>query len=77
VDTLRDLELLIESRYPIIAIESFEEQRVELILQRTGLDLEMPLFVWTVADGLRRSGSDAPLPDGKNPARALAMVADL
>lgn len=77
MDTLRDLELLIESRYPIIAIESFEEQRVELILQRTALDLEMPLFVWTVADGLRRSGSDTPLPDGKNPARALAMVADL
>lgn len=75
--TLGDLELLIESRYPIIALESFEEQRVEQILPRTALDLQMPLYVWTVADGLRRPGPGTPLPDGKNPARALAAVTDL
>jgi len=76
VDPLRELGLLIESRYPIIAIASVEEQRVEEILQRTAITLETPLYVWTVADGLRRMGSTNPFPDGKNPAKALAAIAE-
>lgn len=74
MDPLRELGLLIESRYPIIAIESVEEQRVEELLERTAINLGIQIYVWTVADGLRPMGSGTPLPNGKNPAKALAAV---
>jgi hypothetical protein len=39
---LEDLERLILSRYPIIAVESHEEERVETALQAMAAKLEIP-----------------------------------
>ncbi|MGH7382268.1 MAG: hypothetical protein ACREKR_08580 [Candidatus Methylomirabilales bacterium] len=33
MEVLKDLELLVLSRYPIIAVETYEEERIEEILK--------------------------------------------
>src|SRR3989304_2919506 len=75
MEVLNDLELLILSRYPFIAVESYEEVRVEELLQRIAAKLGIPLFVWSVTRGLERAGAGSPIYDTKEPLKALANVA--
>lgn len=49
-----DLDLLVRGHTPIIAIESFEEQRVLDYLLNTPRKLSTPLFKWSVTEGLER-----------------------
>jgi len=70
MDALRTLEILITSRTPLIAIETLEEERVA---QR----LRIPLFVWTMTRGLRRTGALNALYDTKEPLKALRNLAGL
>ncbi len=51
---LHDLELILNSRTPIIVIESKEELRVIELFTRLGMRLQHPLFRWSITDGLRR-----------------------
>jgi hypothetical protein len=49
-----DLTLILKSRFPLVIIETPEEPRVLALLERiTNLE-EMPLFKWSVTDGIRR-----------------------
>lgn len=75
MDALRDLELLIHSRYPIIAVETYEEERIEEGLKRVAAKLDIPLFLWTVTEGLGRSGEGNPIYDTKHPLKALGNLA--
>lgn len=75
MDILKDLELLINSRYPIIAVETYEEERVEEALQQIATRLSIPLFVWTVTEGLKRIGIDNPIYDTQHPIKALNNLA--
>ncbi len=74
---LRDLQLLIESRYPIIAVEALDEDRVEQALRRVAGRMSLPLFTWTVSQGLRRHDAEAAIYDTHEPAAALAAAASL
>ena len=49
----RDLEVMIASRFPIIAIESQEEGRVLQLLSRIAAAKGIGCQVWSVAEGLR------------------------
>ncbi|MEJ2528707.1 MAG: AAA family ATPase [Gammaproteobacteria bacterium] len=51
---LHDLELTLNSRTPIIVIESQEELRIIQLLTQLGMRLPHPLFRWSVTDGLQR-----------------------
>lgn len=51
---LQDLRLLLASRYPIIVIETWEEQRALTSLRRLALEQALPMYSWTVTEGLRR-----------------------
>jgi len=53
-DTLRDLAVVIRSRFPVVQIETREETRMMRLLERAANLEGWPLFVWTVADGLKR-----------------------
>src|SRR5207245_5557708 len=53
---LGDLELMIQSRYPFIAVETAEEDRLETTLSQVAGDLRVPFFVWTLTNGLHRFG---------------------
>jgi len=77
MDALRTLEILISSRTPLIAIETLEEERVEQALERVAQRLRIPLFVWTMTRGLRRSGSLEPLYDTKELLKALRNLSEL
>lgn len=53
-DTLQDLALIIRSRFPIVQIETREETRIMKLLERVTNLENWPLFVWSIADGLKR-----------------------
>jgi AAA+ superfamily predicted ATPase len=72
---LRDLELTIQSRYPFVAVETPEEDRLEKGLLDIAEDLQVPFFVWTVTSGLRRAGLPNAMYDTQQPLRALNTVA--
>jgi SpoVK/Ycf46/Vps4 family AAA+-type ATPase len=72
---LRDLELMIQSHYPLIAIETSEEDRLERILAEVATSLRVPFLVWTVTAGLKRYGNPNSIYDTQTPAKALNNVA--
>lgn len=53
-DTLQDLALIIRSRFPIVQVETREETRIMKLLERVTNLENWPLFVWSIADGIRR-----------------------
>ncbi len=73
---LRDLRLLLASRYPIILIETWEERRALKLLRRIALEQALPIFSWNVLDGLRREEfTDTPSQKtNADPYAALAQI---
>lgn len=59
-DTLNRLKILINSSTPIVVMETSEETRAVSTVRAACADLNMATFEWTIADGLVRSGSNAP-----------------
>ncbi|MES2353502.1 MAG: AAA family ATPase [Pseudomonadota bacterium] len=58
----KDLTLIIRSQFPIVVVETQEELRLLGLLERiANLEGQM-LFVWSVADGLRRHEKPDPIP---------------
>ncbi len=53
---VHDLGIMIESRIPIIVIQSIEEVRVLDTITRLGVKRGASLFKWTATDGLNRLG---------------------
>src|SRR2546426_8361084 len=72
---LSDLALMIQSRYPFIAVETSEEDRLETTLSQVAGDLRVPFFVWTLTNGLHRFGLPNALYDSQQPLKALNNVA--
>ncbi len=56
LDPLDELEILIRARYPIIYVVSWEEERVERYLREIAEKRNKNLFVWTVTQGITKSG---------------------
>jgi MoxR-like ATPase len=71
---LRDLELMIQSHYPLIAIETLEEARLERILAEVATSLRVPFFVWSLTTGLKRYGSLNSIYDSQTALKALNNV---
>ncbi len=71
IDTQRELELLVRSRLPFLAVHGADEERIEDLLGRTARALDLPLYVWTLTRGLLRSGSLRGLERGKTLDQAL------
>jgi len=61
MNDLHDLTLILQSRFPIVVVETHEEPRVLALLEQA-VNLEGgALFVWSIADGLRRSINTQPV----------------
>ncbi|PYQ10458.1 MAG: AAA family ATPase [Acidobacteria bacterium] len=73
-DPLKDLQLLIKSRYAIIVLETTEATRAETLLRRLAAQLPLPFFLWSRTKGLRRDGGDSPIYGTADPGQALATV---
>ena len=66
MNPLDRLKILINSSTPIVVMETVEEVRALSLVRAACSDLNMAMFEWSVADGLVRSGSNAPvLPGGE------------
>ena len=60
-DTLNRLKVLINSSTPIVVMETSEEMLGVNMVRSACSELNMAVFEWTIADGLVRSGSNAPV----------------
>jgi hypothetical protein len=77
VENIRDLELLVLSRTPIIAIESAEEDRVRRQVEALALGQEMPWFEWKATTGLKRAGLPDAMYDTTKPSAALRTMTEM
>lgn len=73
-DPLKDLELLIRSRYGLILLETAEPERAAALLGHVADRLSLPSFTWTRTRGLRRVDRDGPVYNTQEPAAALAHI---
>ncbi len=73
---VRDLDVLIRARYPLVYLVSWEEQRLDSILDETARRHGKALLGWSVTKGLRRlGGARTPAPEGaRDPIEALAAI---
>src|SRR2546423_5189104 len=69
-----ELRLLVNSRHPIITIETPEEERVEELLFDIANELGVPLYTWSVTTGLAKFHG-APIYNSDNPEQALSNLA--
>lgn len=74
MDRFNDLEVLIDSRYPIICIETYEERRAEEILTRICRSIQLPFFHWVATQGLTRSGEPNPVIETATAMQALNFI---
>lgn len=72
-----ELELLIASRFPIIAIETQEEQRAIELLKRCAGRRNLPVFTWSVTGGWKATNMQVPLTLPLDPPAALRHVAQV
>ena len=71
-----ELRLLINSRNPIIAVETAEEDRLVRLLTELAVELCIPFYTWSVTAGLSRI-EGAPVYDTTDPAHCLANIAEV
>ena len=72
-----ELETLVRARYPLIYIISWEERRVEALLQGLTERRGKRLFVWTCTDGVQalEGGLSVPVdPAARDPLQALDFI---
>jgi len=60
VDPLERLKVLIDSSTPVVVIETVEESRAVELVKAACSQLSLPVFEWSIADGLSRCGGNAP-----------------
>jgi AAA+ superfamily predicted ATPase len=75
----KELDVLIRARYPIVYIETWEEERIEKTLQDIAKKREKDFYIWTVTDGLMRGDLESPQASGRahkttDPVAALDVV---
>ena len=73
-DSARDLEVLIRSRYPVVAVDTLEEDRLLELLGRVARRLDVPLYTWSRTQGLVREGKDQATYDTADPFKMLAHL---
>jgi len=74
-DVLRDLLLLLQSRYGLLHVDTEEEDRALSLLHHVADQLGVPLFTWTRIKGITRVDSQGSIFDTKEPGKAMAHVA--
>jgi hypothetical protein len=73
-DALKDLQLLVRSRYGLIYVDTPEEERAEGLLRHLADAMGLPLFIWTRSRGLVRSGMPDAIYDSRDPVKAVRNI---
>ena len=71
-----ELGLLVNSRNPIVSVETSEEARFSTLVGCVAEELRIPLYVWSVTTGLGRYGG-AGLYNSDQPEQALTNIATI
>jgi hypothetical protein len=71
-----ELRLLINSRQPIISVETAEEERLEALLFDVATEMDVAMFRWSVTKGLSRFHGEA-LYNSDTPEAALTNIATI
>ncbi len=71
-----ELRLLINSRNPVIGVETTEEDRLTHLLTALAAELCVPLYTWSVTTGLGRI-EGVPIYATARPELALANIAQI
>jgi ATP-dependent 26S proteasome regulatory subunit len=77
---VQDLDILIRARYPLVSLVTWEESRLDAVLQDLATAHGKVLLSWSVTRGLRRAGGARTIPnvDGtRDPVEALGQIARL
>lgn len=77
---VRDLDTLVRARYPLLYLVSWEEQRVDVILEQLARTHGKQLLSWSITKGLRRVGgarAAAALEEGRDPSGVLQAIEKL
>ena len=53
---IKDLSLILDSKVPILVIESHEEPRVLEMITGLAVTRALPMLVWSITEGLNRLG---------------------
>jgi SpoVK/Ycf46/Vps4 family AAA+-type ATPase len=79
MNPVADLELLVRSRYPLIAVQTWEEDRLASALQYVGARLKLHVYEWTIGGAIRRRGMvGGPVQEGaQTPLEALRSATSL
>ena len=59
MDRKRPIINYLKARYPILAIESFEEERAIVEIQKMAQEINHELYVWNSTDGVKQNGKEA------------------
>jgi ATP-dependent 26S proteasome regulatory subunit len=54
------LKIIIDSSTPLVIMETLEEARAMAMIRSAASELQLPVFEWTIATGLLRSGASGP-----------------
>lgn len=77
---VRDLDTLVRARYPLIWLVSWEEMRLDGILQQLARSHGKQMLTWTVTKGLKRTGgarATSPVEGAHSPQEVLAAIEKL
>ncbi len=74
IDKHDELRLLVNSRHPIITVETGEEERLEGLLFDVATEMSVPLYEWSVTTGLAKAHG-APIYNTDQPEQMLANIA--
>src|SRR5438874_8418789 len=78
-----DLDTLIRARYPLVYLVSWEEQRVDALLEQLANTHGKALYHWSVMRGLKRQGGGGPAraatgeEDSREPRNVLLAIEKL
>ena len=74
-DLIKELILLIRSRYGLICLETVEEERAESLLKYLSDYMNLPFFIWGVNHGLQRADIAKTIYGTADPKMALDHIA--
>ena len=70
----RSIREAMETGRPLVYIQSSEEQRVERVLAEVAARRDIPVWTWSLTEGLRRDGAPAEAGHRRTPRKALDFI---
>lgn len=72
--SVHEIKTLVRSFHSLLAIRTVEEDRVTRLLTHVSVDMQLPLFEWTITRGVRRVPGESAIYETTDPLAALRHV---